>query len=246
MAAQPHPPAVVVDEHDGVLHGELAAPRVDDGAPATGQRGRGVGVEGLDPPVLGTRCGTAEVEPPPTLGSADQGRSLQGCRAERLAPDLRHRLEPHPVDWSAPPRPRPRGRRPAASQAVGQPDGVRRRRAPRWRPRPSGRAAAGRRHDDLAVGARQRDAAHPPRLTAPRRRVGSRRVPAAHCAARVAALARAAARPGARAIVLGGTVWGTRVVRPMWRTLQAASGGPWQDRRRDEPPRLDPRRRRDP
>ena len=197
VAAQPHPPAVVVDEHDGVLDGELGAPRVDDGAAARGQRGRGVGVEGLDPPVLGTRCGTAEVEPPATRRVAGPWPVARGMprRTSRARPAPRSRTAPR--RRSAPPRPRPHGRRRRASQAVGEPDAavVVEHRA--GGPGPVARAAAGRRHDDLAVGARQRGAAHPTEANQPHRPMGPRAQPPA--SRRTAATASAVVVPSARA-----------------------------------------------
>ena len=147
----------------GSLTATVGAPGVDDGAAALGQAGWGVGVEGLDPPVLGTRCGTAEVEPPATVGSADQGRPLQGCRAERLAPDLRHGLERAPRRRSAPPRPRRRGRR-RPGDAAGRrarPCRVVEHRA--GGPGPVAGAAPGRRHDDVAVGGSAGGWRSPPR-----------------------------------------------------------------------------------
>ena len=122
----------------GSLTATLGAPGVDDGAAAPGQGGWGIGVEGLDPPVLGTRCGAAEVEPPATVGTPDQGRPLQGCRAEGLASDLAPRSRSAPRRRSAPPRPRHRGRRRRVDAGGRRARRCRRRRAPHWRHRPSG------------------------------------------------------------------------------------------------------------
>src|SRR6478735_2708451 len=87
VAAQPHPPAVVVDEHDGVLDGALGAPGVDDGAAAPGQRGWGIGIECLHPPSgRRTRAGRSRDAAPNASRPTCATLSKRTPSAERATP----------------------------------------------------------------------------------------------------------------------------------------------------------------
>ena len=52
-----------------------------------------VGVQGLDPPVLGVGRGAREVEPPAAVGTLQHDGALEGLGAELVAVDLADRLE---------------------------------------------------------------------------------------------------------------------------------------------------------
>ena len=68
--------------------------RTDGGA---GEALGRVGLEQVDPPVLGPGGGGADVEAPPALGGADQGRPLERLGPEPVLGDLGHHGEGQPV-----------------------------------------------------------------------------------------------------------------------------------------------------
>ena len=86
-----------------------------DCAPARGEVLRPVGVEGLDPPVLGPGGSAGEVEPPATLRGAEHDRTLERLGTEVVAEDLADLLEREPSRLRATtvetPRPAVSGRR---------------------------------------------------------------------------------------------------------------------------------------
>ena len=79
------------------FHAVAASPGSTDGAPPVGQRLEGVGLDRLDPPVLGVARRARDVEPPPAAVQGHQRRTLERGAAELLAGHRRDGLEVHAV-----------------------------------------------------------------------------------------------------------------------------------------------------
>jgi hypothetical protein len=97
VLAQPHLPLTVAHGDDRILDGDLRVAGEHDRAPPGGQVLGPVGIQGLDPPVLGAGRGAGEIEAPAAVGTLQHDRALEGLRAELVAIDLAHRLEGDPV-----------------------------------------------------------------------------------------------------------------------------------------------------
>ncbi len=96
VAARPHLPAAVQPDHR-VLDACLRISGNHDHALGGVELGRMRGLKQFDPPVLGARRGTAQVQPPPSRPVAHQSGPFQRLRADLVAPDGGERLEMHSV-----------------------------------------------------------------------------------------------------------------------------------------------------